>query len=233
MCALWDLKARLARCAAGHIAWRGPRRGAGLRQRRFHLLLATSKLQEQLARLGRAGIPRVKMKIGTHPGRRLDRVRAAREAIGDEVELFVDANGAYSRKQALRLRRRLRDELGVSWFEEPVSVDDLAGLRLCATRARRDGHRRRRIRLRLLYFRRMLDAGAVDVLQADATRCGGITGFLQVRPLVQRALPGAVGALAPSHARAPLLRPPAVASLEYFHDHVRIEHMLFDGALTP
>ena len=99
------------------------------------------------------------------------------------MRLFVDANGAYSRKQALAQAEYFA-EYGVAWFEEPVSSDDLEGLRLFAqSRAGRDGYRCRRVRFDLCYFLRMLEAGAVDVLQADATGCGGISGFLQVGAL--------------------------------------------------
>src|SRR6185312_11372632 len=131
------------------------------------------------------GIPRVKLKVGTEPWKDVNRVKAAREAIGPVVQLFVDANGAYSRKEALAFAGAF-SSLGVRWFEEPVSSDDLEGLRLIRDRAPAGmdvtageyGHD-------LTYFRRMLDAGAVDVLQADATRCGGITGFLGVAALCE------------------------------------------------
>ena len=146
------------------------------------------------------------MKIGRHPADDLGRVRAAREAIGPDAELFVDANGAYSRKQALAQAERFA-ELGVTWFEEPVSSDDLDGLRLIRDRgpagmdiaAGEYGYD-------LFYFRRMLDAGAVDVLQADATRCGGITGFLRVGGPVRGARPAALGPLRPVAPRSPGLR---------------------------
>jgi L-alanine-DL-glutamate epimerase-like enolase superfamily enzyme len=79
----------------------------------------------------------------------------------------------------------------------------------------------------------MLDAGAVDVMQADATRCGGITGFLQAADLcVAHHIPL-------SAHTAPALHAPlgcAVAPMrhvEHFHDHVRVEGMLFDGVPSP
>ena len=158
---------------------------------------------------------------------------AAREAIGSSAQLFVDANGAYSRKQALAMAGEFAG-LGVSWFEEPVSSDDLEGLRLLRDRAPAGmdvaageyGYD-------LPYFRRMLEAGAVDVLQADATRCGGITGFLRVGALCEaRSLPLSAHCAPSLHAHAACSLP-NFRHLEYFHDHDRIEHMLFDGALTP
>ena len=144
-------------------------------------------------------------------------MRIAREAIGPDAELFVDANGAYSRKQALAMAEAFA-ELGVTWFEEPVSSDDLDGLRLLRDRAPAGmdiaageyGYD-------LFYFRRMLDAGAVDVLQADATRCGGITGYLAARRALRGARAAVLGPLRPVAARASVLRaagvpPPGVSS---------------------
>src|ERR1043165_8616436 len=173
------------------------------------------------------------MKIGTHPADDVRRVKAARDAIGPSVELFVDANGAYSRKQGLAFAEAFAD-LGVSWFEEPVSSDDLEGLCLVRDRAPAGMEiAAGEYGYDLYYFRRMLEAGAVDVLQADATRCTGITGFLQVAPLCQ-----AWGLDLSAHCTPSLHVHPGCAvlpmrHLEYFHDHARIEHMLFDGAPTP
>src|SRR6185437_8604560 len=110
----------------------------------------------------------VKMKIGRDPSGDVDRVRAARDAIGPDTELFVDANGAYSRKQALAQSEKFA-EVNVRWFEEPVPSDDLAGLRLLRDRAPAVMETAAgEYGYDLGYFRRMLEAGAVDVLQADA-----------------------------------------------------------------
>ena len=173
------------------------------------------------------------MKIGSHPADDLDRVRAARAAIGPAAQLYVDANGAYSRKGALAQAEAFR-ECGVVWFEEPVSSDDLDGLRLIRDRgpagmqiaAGEYGYD-------LWYFRRMLEAGAVDVLQADGSRCAGITGFLRAAALTESHGMSLSAHCAPSlHVQAccaiPLLSP-----IEYFHDHVRIEQIFFEGALVP
>jgi L-alanine-DL-glutamate epimerase-like enolase superfamily enzyme len=175
----------------------------------------------------------VKMKIGREAEKDYARVKAAREAIGPAVELFVDANGGYERKQALGQAEAFA-ELDVSWFEEPVSSDDLDGLHLLRERAPgRMEIAAGEYGYEAQYFRRMLQAGAVDVLQADATRCCGTTGFMQVD-----ALCSAFGMPLSAHT-APALHLHACCAaqrlrhLEYFHDHARIEGMFFDGAIVP
>jgi L-alanine-DL-glutamate epimerase-like enolase superfamily enzyme len=181
-------------------------------------------------------IPRVKMKIGESWGRcaqrDLDRVGFARSVIGDRIELFVDANGAYSRKQAVRIGRRLVDVAGVTWFEEPVSSDDLAGLKEVKEQLTLDvaageyGYDE-------VYFARMLEAGAVDCLQIDVTRCGGFTSWLRCAGLA-----AARGVEVSAHC-APNLHAhvgtavPHLRHVEYFHDHQRLDDMLFDGLLDP
>ena len=230
--ALWDLKARVLDLPLvdllPSVHERIPAYGSG-----GFTSYSTERLQRQLGQWADAGLSMVKMKVGRTPGDDPGRVRAAREAIGAEVDLFVDANGAYGRKQALRMAEALA-EAGVTWFEEPVSSDDLEGLRLLRDRAPAGmdvtageyGYD-------LFYFRRMLDAGAVDVLQADLTRCGGLTGFLKAGTLCEaRALDLSAHTAPSAHAHA-CCALTHVRHIEYFHDHARIEHMLFDGALTP
>lgn len=231
--ALWDLKARLLNLPLvtllGAVRESVPVYGSG-----GFTSYSLGQLQKQLSGWVEQGIPRVKMKIGTHPEDDLTRVRAAREAIGPEAQLFVDANGAYSRKQALGQAQVFRDECGVSWFEEPVSSDDLEGLQLIRDRgpggmdiaAGEYGYD-------LWYFRRMLEAGAVDVLQADGSRCAGITGFLRVATLTEAWSLPLSAHCAPSLHVHPCCAVPLLRPIEYFHDHARIEQMLFDGALTP
>lgn len=230
--ALWDLKGRLLDLPLATLL-DAARESVPLYGSGGFTSYSISELQAQLGGWVEQGIPRVKMKVGREPDRDLERVRAAREAIGDSAELFVDANGAYSRKEALRFAEAFA-ELGVSWFEEPVPSDDLEGLRLLRDRAPAGmAIAAGEYGYELLYFRRMLDAGAVDVLQADATRCGGITGFLQVG-----ALCGAYGVELSAHTAPMLHLAPAAAVIplrhvEYFHDHVRIERLLFDGVVEP
>ena len=231
--ALWDLKARLLGLPLcrllGMVHRCVPIYGSG-----GFTAYSDRRLAEQLGGWAREGIPRVKMKVGSNPDADPERVRCAREAIGPGTELFVDANGAYSRKQALELAQRFWADARVSWFEEPVSSDDLEGLRLMRDRspggmeiaAGEYGYD-------AVYFERMLDAGAVDVLQADITRCGGVTELLRVDGLCRaRGLPLSLHC-GPSIHRHPGLALSQLAHLEYFHDHVGIERLLFDGATEP
>jgi L-alanine-DL-glutamate epimerase-like enolase superfamily enzyme len=230
--ALWDLKARLLGVSVvtllGAVRREVPVYGSG-----GFTSYSVEELRRQLGGWVADGISRVKMKVGRDAAQDVQRVRVAREAIGSSAELFVDANGAYTRKQALTQANRFA-ESAVTWFEEPVSSDDLEGLRLLRDRgpagmamtAGEYGYD-------LSYFRRMLDAGAVDTLQADATRCGGITGFMRVAALCEAAGVPLSAHTAPSlHAHVCCALAPAI-HVEYFFDHVRIEELLFDGALTP
>lgn len=237
--ALWDLKARLSGVSLvelwGRVRERVPIYGSG-----GFTSYDEAELRAQLRGWAAEGIPRVKMKVGREPACDVARVAAAREAIGPHVELFVDANGAYERKQALRMAQAFA-ELGVTWFEEPVSSDDLEGLRLlrdrgpaglCIAAGEYGDHPG--------YFRRMLEAGAVDVLQADVTRCLGYTGLVQVAALCEAWHVPLSAHCAPAlHAPLALCLTPLV-HLERFHDHVRVEEQLWcgvsrleDGALVP
>jgi L-alanine-DL-glutamate epimerase-like enolase superfamily enzyme len=237
--AAWDLKARLLDLPLagllGRVREAVPAYGSG-----GFTSYPPERLEAQLAGWVERGLGMVKMKVGSDPSADPRRVRLAREAIGPHADLFVDANGAYARKQALAMAETFA-AAGVSWFEEPVTSEDLSGLRLIRDRlppamelsAGEYGHDD-------VYFRWMLDAGAVDVLQAEATRCGGISGFLAVGALCE-----AFKIPLSSHTAPALHTPiccalPAVRHAEYFHDHVRIEGMLFDtpprlidGSLVP
>ncbi|BBZ44367.1 enolase C-terminal domain-like protein [Mycobacterium parmense] len=180
-------------------------------------------------------IPRVKIKIGESWGsevrRDLGRIAFARRVIGPNTELYVDANGGYRRKQAIRVARAMAD-LDVSWFEEPVSSDDLTGLREVRDQVTLDvtageyGYD-------LAYFQRMLAAGAVDCLQIDVTRCGGITDWLRAAAVAAANNVDVSGHCAPNLHAHVAAAVPNLRHLEYFHDHHRIEQMFFDGALCP
>ena len=227
--ALWDLKAKLLGLPLvlllGRVRDKVPIYGSG-----GFTSYSDERLKEQLSGWAKHdGCRFVKMKIGSEPARDPERARAAKSAIGD-AQLFVDANGAFSAKQALRFAEACRD-LDIRWFEEPVTSDDPAGLRLVRERApaQTDVAAGEYI-FTLDDARSLLEAGAVDCLQADATRCGGVTGFLNVAALCEAHHIDLSGHCAPSLHRHVACAAPRLRHLEWFHDHVRIERMLFDGA---
>ncbi len=234
--ALWDLKARLLglplTALFGQARPDAPVYGSG-GFTTYDDATTRAQLEQWVEEWA---IPRVKIKIGeswgADPGRDLARVALARQVIGGDVELYVDANGGYSGKQAVRMGLTFCDEHGVTWFEEPVSSDDLAGLREVRDNCAADvaageyGYS-------LDYFASMVRAGAVDCLQVDVTRCGGYTVWLRAAALAAAHNLQVSGHCAPNLHAHVATAVPNLRHLEYFHDHHRIETMLFDGTLPP
>ncbi len=230
--ALWDLKAKMLSVPLTTLLGRFhpavPIYGSG-----GFTSYTEAELQAQLGGWAESGIHMVKMKVGRDPQRDPERIRAAREAIGPDTQLFVDANGAYRPAQAIAAAAQFAEH-DVRWLEEPVSSDDLRGLRAVRERAPvgmaiaagEYGYD-------LPYFERMLTAGAVDVLQADITRCAGITDLRRVDGLCRaRSAPLSLHCSPTLHANVgPSLE--TLVHMEYFHDHVRIEQLLFDGVPEP
>lgn len=192
------------------------------------------RLVEQVSGWAEHGIPRVKIKTSRHPEQDGARLLKCREAIGDQPGLLTDANGALTRKAALYWVTRFREEWGVEWMEEPVSSDDREGLRLLRDQgppgleiaAGEYGYV-------LRDFADLLRAGAVDCLQADVTRCGGITGLLQVAGLCSSQSMDLSAHCAPAISAHAFCAVERLRHIEYFHDHQRVESMLFDGTLAP
>jgi L-alanine-DL-glutamate epimerase-like enolase superfamily enzyme len=226
--ALWDLKARLLGVPLpdlfATIRDEVPVYGSG-----GFTTYDDDRLREQLAGWVGQGIGRVKIKIGSNPADDPRRVALARDAIGDAPGLMVDANGACDYRQALALADAFADAR-VDWLEEPVPSDDLRGLRMLRERmpapveiaAGEYGWD-------LRYFERMLAAGAVDVMQADATRCGGYTGFLAAATVAHAHRIPLSAHTAPALHAPVATAAPGLRHLEYFHDHVRLERLAFDG----
>lgn len=230
--ALWDLKARLLGLSLVDLL--GPLReevpvyaSGGFTSYSAHRLAKTAEgwLEE--------GHRRAKIKIGRDREVDRARVRAFREAAGGQLELFADANGAFHSSQALAVAWELADE-GVTWFEEPVSSDDLddmrrvrqkapPGMDITAGEYGYDSY----------YFLRMLRAGAVDVLMPDATRCAGVTGFLRAAALSDAFQVPVSAHTAPALHLHVAAACPRVRHIEWFHDHVLVERQLFDGVVEP
>lgn len=226
--ALWDLKARLLNVSLldlmGAARDAMPVYGSG-----GFTTYDAKRIRAQIDGWSQAGITMAKIKIGAHPEDDLERVRAARKALGDDGQLFVDANGAYDVRQALDFARQFED-YDVRWFEEPVSSDDLVGLRRIRNAAPAGMDiTAGEYAWTLFDVEDMIAAEAVDVLQIDATRCQGYTGFMQGAALAGTANLPVSSHCAPALHLAVCCHLGNARHMEYFHDHVRIEHMLFDG----
>ncbi|MBO0826524.1 MAG: mandelate racemase [Streptosporangiales bacterium] len=181
------------------------------------------------------GIPRVKIKIGESWGTRVERdlhrTALTRETAGPDTEVYVDANGAYPVGLATRVGERLAD-LGVTWFEEPVSSDDLDGLRRVRESVGADvtageyGYD-------LHYFARMIESDALDCVQVDVTRCGGFTEWQRIAALAAAHGLDVSAHCAPNLSAHIGAATPNFRHIEWFVDHDRIESRLFHGALDP
>jgi L-alanine-DL-glutamate epimerase-like enolase superfamily enzyme len=227
--ALWDLCARLHYVPLADL-FGGPMGDVPVYGSGGFTSYDEQQLDDQLTGWLDLGLPAVKIKIGEDWGRRTDRdltrVEQVRKVVGDDVEVFVDANGAYDVAQACRIGRQL-DELGVTWFEEPVSSDDLGGLSRVresvvadvAAGEYADGP---------TYVARMTH-GAVDCMQLDVTRCGGYTGWLRCAAVAGGHQVDVSGHCAPALTAPVASATPNLRHVEYFHDHVRIERTLFCG----
>jgi L-alanine-DL-glutamate epimerase-like enolase superfamily enzyme len=230
--ALWDLRARLVNLPLvsflGQVRDCVPVYGSG-----GFTTYTDKQLTDQLGGWAEQGYSMVKMKIGTHPGQDPARVRTARAAIGTDCKLFVDANGAYTVTQAIDLAHTFAEQ-GVRWFEEPVSADNLVGLNQIRQRAPLGmdiaageyGYT-------AWYFRSMLNAQAVTILQADCTRCGGISGFLDAAALCWADNIPLSSHCGPSMHLHVCCAVPRAIHMEFFHDHARIERIFFDGFREP
>jgi L-alanine-DL-glutamate epimerase-like enolase superfamily enzyme len=227
--ALWDLKARLLGVSLADLLPRFRRRvpvyGSG-----GFTSYSDERLAAQLADWVNGGIPRVKIKIGREPDRDPERLTAARAAIGPGVELMADANGAYDVPRAIEWATRLRERWDVTYLEEPVTSDDVTGL------ARVRDHAPPGLAIAAGEYawdvygcRRLLDEGAVDILQADVTRCGGITALLCIDGLCRAHGTPFSAHCAPAISAHACAAMAAAIHIEYFHDHSRIERMLFEG----
>lgn len=232
--ALWDLKARLLDLPLhrllGEVTADVPVYGSGgFTTYTFH------QMEKQLARWTQElGIPRAKIKIGEAWGRETDRdlrrMESARKTIKD-ADLMVDANGAYSQAEAIRIMEEAHD-LDVTWFEEPVSSDDVAGLRAVRAAVLPDVTAGE-YGTDIFYFRGMCEANAIDCLQVDVSRCGGISEWQRIAALAAAHNLQVSGHCAPHLHAHVAASTPNFRHLEWFHDHVRIENMVFDGTLDP
>jgi L-alanine-DL-glutamate epimerase-like enolase superfamily enzyme len=230
--ALWDLKARLLDVCLADLLPRFHRSvpiyGSG-----GFCNYGEQQLRDQVSDWVTQGFRSMKIKVGRDKPSDPARVDIVREVAGPDAELMVDGNGAYTPQEALPWAGRFRDR-GVTYFEEPVSSQDLDGLAEVGGRAPAGlAIAAGEYGWNLPYFQQMLDARAVHILQADVTRCGGITNMLRVDGLCKaRNLPFSAHC-APAISAHVCCGMESVIHIEYFFDHYRIEGVLFDGTLDP
>jgi L-alanine-DL-glutamate epimerase-like enolase superfamily enzyme len=232
--ALWDLKARILGVSLQALLG-AQRRDVPVYASGGFTTYSDRELQDQIAEWLDEGSTAIKIKIGeswgTQSERDIARIEKARQLVGPEVKLFVDANGGYSAKQAIRVMDQVEGS-DVRWFEEPVSSDNLAGLgevRAAVSAGVAAGE----YGYDIFTFRRLCESGAVDVLQADVSRCGGITDWLRVAAIAASFGLDLSGHCAPNLHVQVAAAIPNLRHLEWFHDHHRIEQLFFDGALIP
>ncbi|MGW4247087.1 enolase C-terminal domain-like protein [Nocardia sp. NPDC004722] len=223
--ALWDLKARVLGVTLPTLFGK-VREATAVYGSGGFVNLTDDQLAEQVLDWQSEGCTAVKIKIGIDQRRDLERITLVDKLVGTDTRIMVDANGAYSPGEARRMGHEL-DRLGVTWFEEPVTSDDPAGLSSVRAAVRCDVAAGEYIcgdtdALRLI--------DSVDCLQLDVTRCGGYTGFLRAATLA-----AAYHRDISAHC-APALHASVAASVrrlrhvEWFADHARLEALLVDGA---
>ncbi|WP_420403940.1 mandelate racemase/muconate lactonizing enzyme family protein [Nisaea sp.] len=184
--ALWDLAGKvhgvpLYRLLGGAFRDRIPVYGYGMMLQRVPDL--KERFAVDSAAIRDAGYRAMKMKIGIDPKTDIALVETVRRSIGEETGLMVDANHAYTAREAIPLGREL-ERLGVAWFEEPVAPEDRQGYRdLCTALdmpiAGGEGEFTR------WGFRDLIRERCVDVLQPEVCGLGGITEYLKVRALAE------------------------------------------------
>jgi L-alanine-DL-glutamate epimerase-like enolase superfamily enzyme len=181
--ALWDL-----RCHRAGLPLHVMAGGAQDRVRLYTteggwLHLETEALVEDALRQKQAGFGGAKLKVGRPLHEDVARIGAVRQAVGDDFEIFTDANQAFAVDEAIRRARRY-EALDIGWLEEPLPADDLDGhLRLSRSTS---------IPIAVgeslysaLHFREYLQRGACSVVQVDVGRIGGITPWLKVAHLAE------------------------------------------------
>ena len=228
--ALWDLKARLLGVSLADLLGRFhdevPIYGSG-----GFTSYDDDRLHEQVRVWAREEIPRVKIKVARDPQADPHRLEVVRDAISDDVELMVDANGAFTPKEALHWAE-LYASYGVTYLEEPVTSENREGLRFVRERAPAG------MAIAAGEYEWDLPqlaelAGCVDILQADVTRCGGVTNLLRADGIAKaRSMPFSAHC-APAISAHVCAAMETVEHVEYFHDHSRVEQLLFEGTLDP
>lgn len=179
--AMWDLRGKAAGLSISRLLGRARDRVPAYASGGLWLSQSTDELVEQAGGFAAAGFKAMKLRLAGRADVDLPRLRAVRQAIGNEVKLMVDANQVLDAKAAIRLGRQMA-EYGIGWFEEPVPAHDLeqsaevaAALDMPVASGEND--------YTLHGFKRLLDAKAADILMPDLQRVGGVSEFVRAGAL--------------------------------------------------
>ncbi len=179
--ALWDLRGK----AAGLPLYRllgGSRRAIPAYAGGVSLgYQAPETLIQEAEKSIKQGYKAIKLRVGDTPAKDIERVRAVRKAFGEELAILTDANIGCTVEHVRRLMPVL-DELGIGWLEEPFPAHDYRSYREAKTFGRTplaagENHYTR------FEFNRVIDDGAISVLQPDLSKSGGITECLRIAAL--------------------------------------------------
>jgi D-galactarolactone cycloisomerase len=142
---------------------------------------STSSLVEEALQYANQGFRAMKIKIGFGLSRDERLVREIRQAVGEGIDLMVDANHAYNAKDAIMLGRRI-EPYRLLWFEEPVPPEDLNGYK--EVKAKIDipiaGGEAEFTRFG---FQHLINERCADILQPDCCVMGGLTEYKKIMTL--------------------------------------------------
>lgn len=213
--AIWDLKGKILnqpvhKLLGGHRDT-VPSYGSGI-----NLNYTREELVEEMTAYVESGFKMVKMKIGRRdPDDDLERVKLVREAIGPDVDLALDVNNGWSVKTAIRMAGKL-EKYDIYWLEEPILADEIDNLSRLADEtsipiAVGENHYTK------WEFKELMERGAMEIVQADIGKCGGVTEFIKIAAMADAyGLP-----VCPHHTE--YVDAPLVAAIPngLFHEYIR------------
>ena len=181
--ALWDIRGKLFQDSLVNLLGGASHEQVDCYASPIPFMPTPEESAQKASEFIKQGFHAIKLKIGRGVTSDLDHVEAVRHVIGGDVKLLVDANGAYTISESIKLAKGLVN-LGVFWLEEPVHpefIDDLARIRRRVDLPIASGEW-----LGTVYqFRDLIKAEAVDVIMPNITRCGGVTGMKKIAQVAE------------------------------------------------
>ena len=181
--ALWDLRCRKAGLPLHVMAGGAQEKIRVYTTEGGWLHIPADALVEDAVQAKARGFGGCKVKVGRPLHEDVARLMAVRDAVGEDFEIFTDANQAFAVDEAIRRARRY-EACDIGWLEEPLPADDLGGhVRLSASTSLPIAVGESLYSV--LHFREYLQARACSVVQVDAARIGGVTPWLKTAHLAE------------------------------------------------